>query len=139
MVRHYDPEEIPAVYNVFEEVPEREVREGVTIRMFRGLNLTMSWVRIEPGMETRPHAHPWEQIVHVLEGSADFHVGDEVVSVSAGDVFLIPPDVEHYEEPNSDEPCLLMDIWQLREGFLDLTAYQREFDVDEPLQFDSDA
>jgi quercetin dioxygenase-like cupin family protein len=133
MVRHYDPEEIPAVYNVFEDIPQRKVREGVYQRMFRGLNLTMSWVRIEPGMETRPHSHPWEQVVFVVEGTADFHVDGEHISVEEGDVFFIPPNVEHYEEPNSDEPCILMDIWQMREGFLDLTDYQTEFDVDESI------
>ncbi|MFC7133261.1 MULTISPECIES: cupin domain-containing protein [Salinibaculum] len=133
MVRHYDPEQIPAVYSVFDDIPERKVRKGVYQKMFRGLNMTMSWVRIEPDMETRPHSHPWEQVVFVVEGTADFHIDGEQISVEEGDVFFIPPNVEHYEEPNSDEPCILMDIWQMREGFLDLTDYQTEFDVDESI------
>jgi quercetin dioxygenase-like cupin family protein len=129
MVRHYDPDQIPSVYSIFDDMPVQKVRKGVYMRMFRALNLTMAWVRIEPEMDIRPHSHPWEQVVYVVDGTADFHIGGERISVEEGDVFFIPPNVEHYEEPNSDEPCLLMDIWQMREGFLDQTEYQQEFDV----------
>lgn len=127
MARHYDSDAIPTVYNFFEDVPSTEVREGVHQQVFRGLDAMVGFTKLTPGMEPGPHSHPWEQIAFIFSGTCDFHVGDEVVSVEEGDIFEIPPGETHYAVPNSDEPCINLDVWPLREDYLDRTDYQTEF------------
>lgn len=126
MVQHYDREAIPQVYNI-DEIPTFDTREGVESRAFRGVDTLVGIASLYPEMERKPHRHPWEQVVCILEGECNFHVDDEVVSVSKGDMFVIPPDVEHCAETTSDEPCLNMDIWPLREDYVYRTEYQEEF------------
>ena len=45
----------------WDELPKETVRAGVKRAGFRGDNalLVMNW--LEPGMETNPHSHPFEQ------------------------------------------------------------------------------
>lgn len=126
MVRHYDEDRIPTVYNL-EDIPGFDIRTGVTQQVFRGLDLLVGFTTIEPEMEAKPHSHPWEQITIIFEGQCDFTVGDETFAVEEKDVFFIPPDVEHYAEPNSEEPCINLDLWALREDYLPRTDYQTEF------------
>ena len=37
-----------------------------------------------PGKATRPHTHGCEQMIHILEGEAQFRVGDEEKTVGTG-------------------------------------------------------
>jgi len=41
------------------------------------------------------HSHPHEQIVYVLEGEADFTLGNETRRIAKGDSIYIAPDVVH--------------------------------------------
>jgi len=52
----------------WQSMPREEVRPGVSRCAFRGdqVLLVMNW--LEPGMEVRPHSHPFEQVVYVVEG-----------------------------------------------------------------------
>lgn len=124
MVRFYDHEAIPAVYDV-EEIPPRE-GDRVVQRVFRGNDRLVSFSSFEPNAAANRHDHPWEQITHVLAGAATFHIDDEPVPVDGGDIFLVPPCVPHYVTTD-DEPCRLLSIHPLREDKLELTEYQREF------------
>lgn len=84
---------------------------------------------LEPGCEVGPHSHPWEQIAYIESGACDFHLGEEVVQVSEGDIFVIPGGVEHYADPTGyDEPVVNLDAWPLREDYLPRTFYQDEFE-----------
>lgn len=73
---------------------------------------------IEPGHEPGPHSHSYEQIVVILKGKCDFHVGDEVVFIDAdmerdGSVFLmtIPGGIEHWIHNHYDETVYNLDIF----------------------------
>lgn len=125
MPRHYDADAIPAVYNI-DELPEATLREGVHQKVLRGFDTLLGFTTLEPGCDTAAHSHPWEQVAIILEGGCDFHVGGNVVEVGEGDVFVIPPGVEHYAEPTTED-CLNMDVWPLREDYLSRTDYQDEF------------
>ena len=37
----------------------------------------MNW--LEPGMQTNPHNHPFEQVVYIVKGTMRFYIGDDVV------------------------------------------------------------
>ena len=105
---------------------EREhVRDGVTRAGFRGddVLLVMNW--LEPGMETNPHSHPFEQVVYIVQGQMRFVIGDEVIEGGPGSLIRIPPSVEHYGEPIGDEPVLNLDVFSpIREDYKHLVEYQ---------------
>lgn len=110
------------------DIPEREVTDHSTMRVFRGQNLMVGFSRLDPAIdELSPYAHPWEQITLVTRGSCDLLVGDRVRSVSEGDVFAVPPGVDHGVRVTSESACELLDCWPLVERYLDYTDYQDEF------------
>lgn len=128
MVRDWHDDEVPAVYNWYEDIPTVELREGVRQQVFRGMHAVIGLTELDPGCEVGPHSHPWEQLAFILEGECDFHVGDEVVQVGPGDMFFIPPSAEHYADPTGyDETVVNLDVWPLREDYLPRTDYQTEW------------
>ncbi len=64
--------------------PWEPVREGVERKAFSGEGATVSLNRLQPGHEPRPHDHPHEQIVYILAGQIDFHVGETVTRLGPG-------------------------------------------------------
>ncbi|MDX3899324.1 MAG: cupin domain-containing protein [Sphingobium sp.] len=88
----------------------------------------LNW--LHPGMEVRPHDHPFEQLIMILQGKVRFHVGDEVIEAGPGSMMRIPPNVCHYAEPVGDEVALNLDIFApIRDDYRHLIEYQRgEFD-----------
>lgn len=109
----------------WDQLPKETVRRGVVRSGFRGddVLLVMNW--LEPGMETRPHSHPFEQVVYIVQGRIRFHVGDDVFEAGPGNLIRIPPDVEHYGEPIGDEPVLNLDVFSpIREDYRHLVEYQ---------------
>jgi quercetin dioxygenase-like cupin family protein len=109
----------------WEKMPRETVRPGVERAGFRGDNalLVMNW--LSPGMEVRPHAHPFDQIAYVVKGRMLFTVGSEKIEVSAGEVIHIPRDVVHCGEVLGDEIVHNLDVFSpLREDYRHLTVYQ---------------
>lgn len=106
---------------------EREfVREGVTRAGFSGENMlaVMNW--LEPGMETNPHSHPFEQVMYIVQGTLRVHLEGEVIEASAGSLVRIPPGVEHYGEPVGDETVMNLDIFSpIRSDYKHLVEYQQ--------------
>jgi len=81
---------------------------------------------LEPGMEVRPHSHPFEQIAYIVQGYMKFTVGDEVHELGPGGVIHIPPDVEHCGEPLGDEVVMNLDIFSpIRDDYRHLVEYQQ--------------
>ncbi|MCO5070619.1 MAG: cupin domain-containing protein [Rhizobiaceae bacterium] len=111
----------------WESLPRENVRSGVSRTAFRGDNALMVMNWLEPGMDVRPHSHPFEQLAYILAGRVRFTVGDEVVEVGAGEVVRIPPDVVHCGEPIGDEVAVNLDVFApVRDDYRHLTAYQEE-------------
>lgn len=111
----------------WDSLPREEVRKGVTRTGFRGDNALMVMNWLEPGMEVRPHSHPFEQLAYILAGRVRFTIGDDVVEVGAGEVVRIPPDVVHCGEPIGDEVAVNLDVFApVRDDYRHLTAYQED-------------
>ena len=107
------------------ELPREAVRPGVSRSAFRGDNALMVMNWLEPGMEVRPHSHPFEQLAYILAGRVRFTIGDDVVEVGAGEVVRIPPDVVHCGEPIGEETAVNLDVFApVRDDYRHLTAYQ---------------
>lgn len=106
-------------------LPKEAVRPGVSRAGFRGDNVLMVMNWLEPGMETNPHSHPFEQLVYIVQGKMRFVIEDQVLEADAGSLIRIPPDVEHYGEPVGDEPVLNLDVFSpIRGDYRHLVEYQ---------------
>ena len=75
-------------------------RPGVLTRMIasaaagtRQLCVFEQWC--DPGLGAPPHLHAVEEILTVLEGEADIHVGAERVRATAGHSVVVPAGVKH--------------------------------------------
>lgn len=101
-----------SIHNVNWNAIEWEpVREGMARKTFSGDGATLALHRIEPGHELKPHSHVYEQIVYMLAGRANFHVGGEVHFLEPGGLIAIPSDVVHYIEVVGDEIALELDVF----------------------------
>lgn len=74
---------------------EEKLQPGMKRRLISGDNLMLVKMEIDPGTLIPSHSHPHEQISYVSEGEAEFTIGDEVRTLKAGDVCLIPGNVPH--------------------------------------------
>jgi len=95
----------------WEKVPWERVREGVERKAFSGEGATVSLNRLQPGHEPRPHHHPNEQIVYILAGQIDFHIGETVTRLKAGGLLVIPPNVPHWGVVVGNETVLNLDVF----------------------------
>jgi quercetin dioxygenase-like cupin family protein len=110
----------------WDSLPKEAVRPGVTRAAFRGeqVLLVMNW--LQPGMQTNPHRHPYEQLTYIVSGTMRLVVGGQVLECGAGSVTRIPPNVEHYGEPAGNEAVLNLDVFSpIREDYRHLVEYQR--------------
>lgn len=95
------------------------VREGVTRKAFSGEGATLALHILQPGHEPKPHSHPYEQMVYILSGKVNFHIGDEVFFLEEGGLLVVPPNVEHFAEVIGDEPVVDLDIFTPKRGEYD--------------------
>ena len=84
-------------------VPD-EVYPGVARQMVDGERQTLVRYVYQPGAVFPVHSHPEEQITSVLTGRIRFEVAGEPVTLSAGEVAVIPPNVPHGATVLGDEP-----------------------------------
>lgn len=92
----------------------QRVRAGVERKTFSSENATVSLNRLQPGHVPRPHSHPHEQIVYIISGQMDFHVGEEVHRLGPGGLMTIPPNVVHHGEVIGSEETLNLDVFTPR-------------------------
>jgi quercetin dioxygenase-like cupin family protein len=82
-----------------EEVLEFEwgrIRWLVNGANVRGVNITVGWVEIEPGMKNPLHLHPnSEEVLVLLEGELDHSIGDELHRLTPGSAIVVPSNTPH--------------------------------------------
>src|SRR5690554_1105078 len=119
-------ESSPILYN-WNDLPREKVRAGVERCAFRGDNAITVFNWIEPGNEVRPHCHEFEQLVYILQGTADYHVGDEVFACRPGSMLRVPAGQIHYIEVTGAQTVVNMDVFSpLRDDYMHLVAYQND-------------
>jgi quercetin dioxygenase-like cupin family protein len=61
-----------------------------------GREIVQVLTEIPVGVESGWHTHPGEEVGYIVEGTVEMHVrGGPVLTLHAGDGFLIPPDTPH--------------------------------------------
>lgn len=69
----------------------------------------MAWqTEIPPGSPVRPHQVTREELVVVLSGRAQVHLGDTVTDAEAGDVVVVPPDTDFALANPGPEPLRVL-------------------------------
>ncbi|AEC22104.1 cupin 2 domain-containing protein [Pusillimonas sp. T7-7] len=95
----------------WEAMEWKTVRRGIERKAFGSDSATVALHRLLPGHELAPHSHPNEQIVYIMEGTVDFHIGEEVIRLGPGSLAVVPPNVTHYGVLVGDKPALNLDIF----------------------------
>lgn len=93
------------------DLPEEDIR-GVLVRsLFRpeeADQMTVRWVRVGAGGSIPATFHRVaREVLYVLEGSAEFTIGEETVVGAAGDFLHIPPGAPHALEAGAEGVCFL--------------------------------
>jgi quercetin dioxygenase-like cupin family protein len=86
-------------------IPEGEPYRVTTVH--HGERSTSVVASIRPGFGLRPHFHrEHDEVLVYLDGTAEFRLGDRVMTVRAGDVITVPAGVVH-ATLRAITPCLL--------------------------------
>ena len=80
------------------DLPAEPLRGGISRRLITGKGMMIAHVYLKKGDEVPQHSHENEQITYVLEGALHFWLGPkggEEIVVRAGEVLVIPSNLEH--------------------------------------------
>jgi len=83
---------------------------GVDIYTTTCQQMMLSLVEMQPHAVVEPHSHPHEQMGVLLEGVADFTIGDQQTRVTAGQMWRIPGGVVH-KVVALDQPVRALDVF----------------------------
>ncbi len=89
----------------------------VSIASGKQLNAT-KFSGIAKGAAGEPFAHENEQVTIILSGGIEFHLGEDIVVLRAGDSIFIPPNVIHYGIAIEDETTVV-DIFSPPRKYMD--------------------
>lgn len=86
-------------------MPRERVSSTLERRLITGERMMLAHVYLAKGCIVPRHSHENEQLTYILEGALRFWIGEdesEVITVNAGEVLHIPPNVPHKAEALSD-------------------------------------
>ncbi len=97
--------------------PLKELTPGVRTRTFWSNNMLVSLLEFSPNSVVPPHSHPQEQVGIVLEGELYMTIGGETRLMKAGELYVIPGDIEHGGE-TTDNSAKVCDVFSpIREEY----------------------
>jgi quercetin dioxygenase-like cupin family protein len=104
-------------YSTVEAITPKEIAEGVSIRIFSGRAMTLSYVTVARNAVVPTHAHPHEQLGIVLDGEMEFWIEGEERLLKRGDVYRIAPNTEHGAR-GGEAGCVVLDVFSpVREDY----------------------
>lgn len=68
---------------------------------------------IPPHAMRKPVSTNGDEFLHVLDGSVQFHLGDDIVSLHAGDSLYFEGEIPHYPENRTDQPARLLVVYSV--------------------------
>ncbi len=77
------------------DLPEEPMSDFIARQFLVGTNMMLARVLLKKGAHVPEHSHPNEQIAYILSGALRFRLEGRDITVSAGEVLCIPPDVPH--------------------------------------------
>jgi quercetin dioxygenase-like cupin family protein len=98
------------------DIQPRDIAPGYRARFVHSAHMTFAHWEIDAGAPLPEHAHPHEQVVHVVEGRFDLVVDGQTHALSAGEVFIIPSNAVHSGFAVTD--CWIVDaFYPVREEY----------------------
>jgi len=85
----------------WDSMKKERVSDMLERRLITGDRMMLAHVYLKKGCIVPKHSHENEQLTYILEGALKFSIGDdgaEEITVSAGEVLLIPSNVPHKAE-----------------------------------------
>jgi quercetin dioxygenase-like cupin family protein len=82
----------------WDDLPAEPLKGGISRRLITGKGVMIAHVYLKKGDDVPLHSHSNEQITYILEGALRFWLGpsgDQEITVHAGEVLVIPSDLEH--------------------------------------------
>jgi quercetin dioxygenase-like cupin family protein len=104
------PEEFRARVLRREDLPVTELVKGSNSRLVLGEQVMLSFLKMDAHSYFAPHHHRQEQIMIVLKGYCDEIIDGKLFRVKAGDVIILPANVEHGAYIG-DEDCEVIDVF----------------------------
>ncbi|RPJ11530.1 MAG: cupin domain-containing protein [Deltaproteobacteria bacterium] len=95
----------------WEEMEWELVRPGVKRKVFHAEGCTLALNALEPTHQPKPHSHPYEQVVYIVQGETEFTVGAKVSKLIPGSLLVVPPNVEHFARVTGHETCMNLDVF----------------------------
>lgn len=92
-----------------DSVPAREIFPGYVARIVHSGRTSHSWVDVAAGASFPEHQHPHEQVVNVLEGELELTCEGQRHRLTAGVVYVIPPNVPH--AGRAVTTCRVLDVF----------------------------
>jgi len=109
---------MPRYIAVKDQCSHHNIFPGVDIHTFAGEKVMLSIVEFDPGSVVEWHSHPNEQMGLLLEGEAEFFIGEERHTVRPGGMWRIPGGVRH-KVVAGDKPVRALDVFcPIREDYL---------------------
>ena len=106
----------------FDEVPYKEVREGIRRKIIMTDDLMTVLIDFSNGpweMPDPPHSHPHQQTSYVAEGEIIFYCEDEPEQLlKAGDMYAVPSGKKHTIKLLTETAKLIDSFYPVREDFL---------------------
>jgi len=80
--------------------PHRLGALGLSARTLAGVEQSVTWATLEdvwfqPGAQVPLHLHTYDEVGVAQEGTLEFQVGDQTLTVKPGDVVVIPAGTPH--------------------------------------------
>ncbi len=108
--------------HTWQKMPLEKVTDMISRRVISGENEMIAHVYLKKDAVVPEHAHVSEQITYILEGALRFWIEGEELTVKAGQVLVIPPNVPHKAQALED--TLDVDIFSpIRRDWLDHTDF----------------
>jgi quercetin dioxygenase-like cupin family protein len=85
----------------WDSMKKERVSDMLERRLITGERVMLAHVYLKKGCIVPKHSHDNEQLTYILEGALKFKLGEdgsEEITVSAGEVLLIPSNVPHMAE-----------------------------------------
>lgn len=82
----------------WDEIPAEKLKGGLSRKLITGERLMIAHVYLRKGDDVPQHSHENEQLTYILHGALRFWFGaggEQEMTVRAGEVVVIPPNVPH--------------------------------------------
>ena len=91
------------------ELPAQEPLPGWEGRYFHSESMTFAYYAAKAGASIHPHAHPNEEVWHVIEGELEVTIAGLTRIAGPGCSAVVPPNALHSVRARSDARAIVVD------------------------------